>query len=79
MTAINNINPNYESKLSEKKYQGKNEHELVVAEPKTNLNSGIQESPIDLTSKETVTLQTENEQLKYANSPATNNTTEEYN
>ena len=48
MTAIHNINPNHESKLSEKKYQGKNEHELVVAEPKTNLNCGIQESPLDL-------------------------------
>ena len=42
---------------------------------KTNLNSDIQESPIDLTHKETATLQPENEQSKYTNSPITNNAT----
>ena len=61
---------------TEKECQGKNEHKLVVPEPKTNLNGGIQESRIDLTPKETVTLQTEYEQLKYANSSVTNNTTD---
>ena len=61
---------------TEKECQGKNEHELVVPEPKTNLNSGIQESRIDLTPEGTVALQTEYEQLKYANSPVTNNTTD---
>ena len=61
---------------TEKEFQGKNEHELVVAEPKTNLNSNIQENPIDFIPKETATLQTENEQLKYTNSPITNNTTD---
>ena len=61
---------------TEKEFQGKNEHELVVPEPKTNLNSGIQESPIDLTPKEAATLQTENQQSKYTNSPLTNNTTD---
>ena len=45
---------------TEKECQGKNEHELLVPENKTNLNSDIQESPIDLTPKETATLQTEN-------------------
>ena len=59
MTAINNINPNHESKLR-KNVKVRNEHELLVPENKTNLNSDIQESPIDLTPKETVTLQTEN-------------------
>ena len=35
-----------ESRLeTEKECQGKNEHELVVPEPKPNLNSGIHESP----------------------------------
>ena len=64
MTAINNINPNHESRIeTEKEFQGKNEHELVVPEPKINLNSGIQESPIDLTPKEAAT-------------PITNNTTD---
>ena len=48
----------------EKKCQGKNEHEIVVPEPKTILSSDIQESPINLTPKEIVNLQTENEQLK---------------
>ena len=66
MTSINNINPNHESQQKER--HGENEHELVVPKPKTNLNSDIQESPIDLTLKETATLQTENEQLKYTNS-----------
>ena len=42
---------------------------------KTNLNSDIHESPIDLTHKETATLQTENEQLKHTNPPITNNAT----
>ena len=65
-----------ESRIAtEKERHGENEHELVVPKPKTNLNSDIQESSIDLTLKETATLQTENEQLKYTNSPITNNTT----
>ena len=65
-----------ESRMAnEKARHGENEHELVVLKPKTNLNSDIQESPIDLTPKETATLQTEDEQLKYKNSPITNNTT----
>ena len=65
-----------ESRIAtEKKRHGENEHELVVPKPRTNLNSGIQESPIDLTPKETATLQTENEQSKYTNSAVTNNTT----
>ena len=54
MTSINNINPNHESQQKER--HGENEHELVVPKPKTNLNSDIQERPIDLTPKETVTL-----------------------
>ena len=41
---------------TEKECRGKNEHELVKPEPKTNLNSDIQESPIDLTPKETAPL-----------------------
>ena len=58
-----------ESRIAtEKERHGENEHELVVPKPKTNLNSDIQESPIDLTLKETATLQTENEQLNYTNS-----------
>ena len=48
MTAINNINPNHESKLRKKRH-GKNEHELAVPKPKTNLHSDIHENPIDLT------------------------------
>ena len=46
-----------------------------MPKPKTDLNSDIQESRVDLTPKETATLQTANEQLKYTNSPITNNTT----
>ena len=41
---------------TEKEHHDENEHELVVPKPKTNLNSDIQERPIDLTPKETVTL-----------------------
>ena len=55
MAVINNISPNHESKLR-KNAVVKNEHELVKPEPKTNLNSDIQESPIDLIPKETATL-----------------------
>ena len=55
MAVINNISPNHESKLR-KNVVVKNEHELVKPEPKTNLNSDIQESPIDLILKETATL-----------------------
>ena len=47
-----------------------------MPESKTNLSSDLQESPVDLTSKERVTLQTENEQLKYKNYSVTNNTTD---
>ena len=46
-----------------------------MPKPKTDLNSDIQESRVDLTPKETAILQTANEQLKYTNSPITNNTT----
>ena len=60
---------------AEKECHGKKEHELVVPKPKTNLNSDIYESPIDLTPKETATLQTENKQLKHTNTQITNNTT----
>ena len=55
MAVKNNISPNHESKLR-KNVVVKNEHELVKPEPKTNLNSDIQESPIDLIPKETATL-----------------------
>ena len=55
MAVKNNISPNHESKLR-KNVVAKNEHELVKPEPKTNLNSDIQESPIDLILKETATL-----------------------
>ena len=41
---------------TEKECHNENEHELVVPKPKTNLNSDIQERPIDLTPKEIVTL-----------------------
>ena len=41
---------------TEKERHDENEHELVVPKPKTNLNRDIQERPIDLTPKETVTL-----------------------
>ena len=34
-----------------KEYHGQNQHELVVPKPKTNLNSDIHESPIDITPK----------------------------
>ena len=41
-----------ESRIAtEKKRHGQNEHELVVLKVRTNLNSGVQESPIDLTPK----------------------------
>ena len=53
---------------TKKECHGKNEHELAVLQLKTNLNSDIQESPIYLIPKETATLHTENEQLKYTNS-----------
>ena len=58
-----------------KERHGENENELEVPKPKANLNSDIQESPIDLTPRETATLQPKNEQLKYTNSPITNDTT----
>ena len=60
---------------TENENHGKNEHELLVLKPKTNLNSDIQESPNELTPKETATLQTENEQLKYTDFLITYNTT----
>ena len=81
MTVIDDIydcNKQYqpESEIeTEKERHGKNENELVVPKPKTSLNSDIHESPIDLTPKETATLQTKNEQLKHTNPPITNNTT----
>ena len=42
-----------------------------MPKPKTDLNSDIQESRVDLTPKETATLKTANEQLKYTNFPIT--------
>ena len=46
-----------------------------MPEPKTNLNSDTQESPIELPTKETVTLQNENEQSELTNTPVANDPT----
>ena len=60
---------------TEKECQSKNQHELVMPEPKTHLHSDTQKILIDLTPTVSVTLQNENEPSEFTNTPLVNDPT----
>ena len=60
---------------TEKECQSKNQHELVMPEPKTHLHSDTQKILIDLTPTVTVTLQNENEPSEFTHNPLANGPT----
>ena len=60
---------------TEKECQSKNQHELVMPEPKAHLHSDTQKILIDLTPTVSVTLQNENEPSEFTNTPLVNDPT----